>query len=82
MTVSSAVITVGTFISGITATACGISDLSEASQDVIYGFQGSDKEAVNLIRDTLFAGNEDMYYDVEFYPEPYKWNGKATWMEE
>lgn len=58
-------VTVGTLTSGIAATAFGVSDLSEAGQDLYYGFQGSNEAAINLIRDTLFFGNENTYYDIE-----------------
>lgn len=60
-----AVVTGGTFVSGIVALLCAAEDSLETSQDLVYGLQGSDGKAVKVIRDNLFVGNEAAYYDIE-----------------
>ena len=62
---STSLITLGTVATGFTATAFGLADLLEAEEDVRHGLMGGGPAAFNPVRDTIFAGNEDLYYLVE-----------------
>lgn len=65
VTASTAVVTVATLATGIASVAFGLADVLEALQDLHYGLSGSSNASFNPLRDTLFAGNEDMYYGIE-----------------
>lgn len=65
MTASTAVVTVATLAAGIATVSFGLADVLEALQDLSYGLTGSRTASFNPLRDTLFAGNEDMYYGME-----------------
>lgn len=65
VTASTAVVTVATLAAGIATVSFGLADVLEALQDLSYGLTGSRTASFNPLRDTLFAGNEDMYYGME-----------------
>ena len=51
----------GEIAAGIVAAAGG-SDIAEGIQEIMYGWNGdSESESFNLVRDTLYAGNERAY---------------------
>ena len=60
-----ALVTLGTVVAGTAAFAFGAADMMEAFQDLRYGMWGSSKTSINPLRDTLFAGNGDLYYGME-----------------
>lgn len=65
VTAGTAIVTVGTFAAGAAAVTFGVADVLEASQDLGYGVEGSSKASFNPLRDTMFTGNEDLYYLVK-----------------
>ena len=50
----------------------------EAFQDLRYGMWGSSKTSINPLRDTLFAGNGDLYYGMEMLTTLLASAGTAT----
>lgn len=48
-----------------TVAAFGAADVLEGGQDIAYGVTGSDEEAWNPIKDTIFQENDTYYYAVE-----------------
>lgn len=48
-----------------TVAAFGAADVLEGGQDIAYGVTGSDEEAWNPIKDTIFQGNDTYYYAAE-----------------
>ena len=73
-----AIVTVGTFAAGSAAVAFGFADILEAAQDVGYGTVGSSRASFNPLRDTMFTGNEDLYYGLEMLTTLIASAGTAT----
>ena len=73
-----AIVTVGTFAAGSAAVAFGFADILEAAQDVGYGTVGSSEASFNPLRDTMFTGNEDLYYGLEMLTTLIASAGTAT----
>ena len=78
VTAGTAIVTVGTFAAGSAAVAFGFADILEAAQDVGYGTVGSSRASFNPIRDTMFTGNEDLYYGLEMLTTLIASAGTAT----
>ena len=78
VTAGTAIVTVGTFVAGSAAVAFGFADILEAAQDVGYGTVGSSKASFNPLRDTMFTGNEDLYYGLEMLTTLIASAGTAT----
>ncbi len=52
-------------VAGTGTVAYGASNVAEAGQDIYLGYKGDGKTlAINLIRDTLFMGNDKLYHQV------------------
>ena len=77
-TAGTAIVTVGTFVAGSAAVAFGLADILEAAQDVGYGTVGSNRASFNPLRDTMFTGNEDLYYGLEMLTTLIASAGTAT----
>ena len=73
-----ALVTLGTVVAGTAAFAFGAADMMEAFQDLRYGMWGSSKTSINPLRDTLFAGNGDLYYGMEMLTTLLASAGTAT----
>ena len=78
VTAGTAIVTVGTFAAGSAAVAFGFADILEAAQDVGYGTVGSSEASFNPLRDTMFTGNEDLYYGLEMLTTLIASAGTAT----
>lgn len=59
------IVTLGTAAAGTAAFAFGSADMMEALQDLCYGLKGSSNVSFNPLRDSMFTGNEDLYYELE-----------------
>lgn len=63
---SSTLIAAGGFLIGGTTTIFGVADVIEGGQDIYYGSAGNiDDKSINVIRDTVFMGNQKVYNVTE-----------------
>ena len=78
LSAGTAIVTLGTFVAGSAAFAFGAADMMEAYQDLRYGMWGSSKASFNPLRDTMFTGNVDLYYEMEMLTTLIASAGTAT----
>ena len=78
LSVGTTIVTLGTVVAGSAAFAFGAADMMEAYQDLHYGMWESSKASFNPLRDTMFTGNEDLYYELEMLATLLASAGTAT----